>query len=188
MKRGYLKAYLKTLLVILVIAMIICAVGYFLKNEYDDEQLKTIKTDMLLIEAKTKIIAEKVKIKEKGTTYIGKKIEAGEEIEEIKKLHNEGIINLENKKSDYYILEKQHLEELGLSTIKIEEGYYIVEYNSNEIIYTKGVQDKSGNRLYKLSDIEGQLIENEEKNSNVENKQNSTTNEPKKEDNKIKEK
>ncbi len=188
MKRGYGKIYGKILLIIVIIAAIICGAAYFFKNEYDDEQFETIKTDMLLIEAKTKMVAEKVKMKEKGVTYIGKKIKKTEENDDIKQLQEQGIINLKEKKNKYYILEKNHLEELGLTTIKIEEGYYIVEYNSNEIIYTKGVQDKNGNRLYKLSDIEGQLIENEEKNSNAENKNNSKTNEPKKEDNKIKEK
>ena len=35
-----------------------------------------------------------------------------------------------------------------------KQGNYIVEYNSNEIIYTSGIKDKDGNILYKLSDIE----------------------------------
>lgn len=177
MKRGYFKTYAKILFIVLLLIAIIYGIGYFFKTEYDDEKFETIKTDMLLIEAKTKIIGEKVKIKETDATYVGKKIEEVKEEDTIKQLQEKGIINLDEKKNVYYILEKSHLEELGLTTINLEEGYYIVEYSNNEIIYTKGVQDKNGNTLYKLSDIEGQLTEDKEENSNVENKKNSTANE-----------
>ena len=154
MKRGYFKTYVKILFFIGVIIAIIYGVGYFLKNEYDDEQFETIKTNMLVIEAKTKMVAEKIKMKEKDAVYIGKKVEEEKDDEDIKKLQENGIINLEEKNNIYYILRKNDLEELGLTTVNLEGGYYIVEYNSNEIIYTKGVKDKSGNLLYKLSDME----------------------------------
>ena len=72
MKRGYFKTYVKILFFIGVIIAIIYGVGYFLKNEYDDEQFETIKTNMLVIEAKTKMVAEKIKMKEKDAVYIGK--------------------------------------------------------------------------------------------------------------------
>lgn len=154
MKRGYFKTYVKILFFIGVIIAIIYGVGYFLKNEYDDEQFETIKTNMLVIEAKTKMVAERIKMKEKDAVYIGKKVEEEKDDEDIKKLQESGIINLEEKNNIYYILRKNDLEELGLTTVNLEGGYYIVEYNSNEIIYTKGVKDKSGNLLYKLSDME----------------------------------
>lgn len=154
MRKEYVKTYVKTLVIILVLAAIICGVGYFFKNEYDDEQFETMKTDMLLIEAKTKILAQRVKMKEKDVTYVGKKIEEAKEEEIIKTMQEKQVINLEEKKNKYYILEKEHLEELGLTITLPEEGYYIVEYDKNEIIYTKGIEDKNGNILYKLSELE----------------------------------
>lgn len=152
MRRGYLKTYIKILLIIIVLIATVYGVVCLFKSGYDIEKFETIKTDMLLIEAKTKIIAEKVKIKEKDVVYIGKKIEEAKEDEDIKKLQEQGIINLEEKNT-YYILEKNHLEELGLTNMNIKEGRYIVEYSTNEIIYTKGIKDKEKNVLYKLSDI-----------------------------------
>ena len=116
------------------------------------EQFETIKTDMLLIEAKTSIVAQKVKIKEKDAKYIGNKIE-NDENEDIKKLEEQGIIELK-KENNYYILDDNNLDELELSVRNQKQGNYIVEYNSNEIIYTSGIKDKDGNILYKLSDIE----------------------------------
>jgi len=153
MKRGYIKTYVKTFFVILLIAIIGLGILYYMGNEYKGEQFETIKTDMLLIEGKTKIIAEKVKIKEKGASYVGRKIEKDSDIAYIKELQDKGIIDLNAKGTMYYILEQQNLEELGLSNIKLKEGYYIVEYNSNEIIYSKGIENKEGIRLYKLSEF-----------------------------------
>lgn len=153
MKRGYFKTYAKTIFIILLIIAIAIGITNYLKNEYDIEQLETIKTDMLLIQSKIKIVAEKVKIKEKDATYIGIKINKETENEEIKILQEKGTIDLNSKDVNYYILEQSHLDELGLSNIMLEEGFYIVEYTSNEIVYSNGVEDNNGNRLYKLSEF-----------------------------------
>lgn len=153
MKPEYFKTYVKTFLIILLICAIAIGVVYFLKNEYDGEQLETIKTNMLLIEGKTKVIAEKVRIKEKDSTYVGTKIEKETEDDKIKELQEKNVIDLNEKDVKYYILNQSNLEELGLSNIQLEEGFYIVEYSSNEIIYSEGVEDRNGSRLYKLSEF-----------------------------------
>lgn len=152
MRKGYGRVYAGIIFIILVIGIIIYGVLKYAKKEVDSEQFETIKTDMLLIEAKTSIVAQKVKIKEKDAKYIGNKIE-NDENEDIKKLEENGIIELK-KENNYYILDDNNLDELELSVRNQKQGNYIVEYNSNEIIYTSGIKDKDGNILYKLSDIE----------------------------------
>ena len=154
MKRGYLKIYVKTLFIILLICAVAVIVGYYVKDEYNVEKLETIKTDMLLIEAKIKIIAEKVKIEEKGAKYIGEKIQKDTQDEKILELQEKEIININAKKKKYYKLNKEDLVELGLENITLGNGYYIIEYNSNEIIYSNGVADENGNILYKLSEFQ----------------------------------
>ena len=154
MKRGYLKANAKNVLIIGIIVALVLVVIYFVKSRYQGEELETIKTNMLLIEAQTKQIAEKVNMKEKGASYVGIKIEEFLEDEQIKKLQELNMINIDEKKTNYYVLQQEHLEQLGLSEIKLEQGYYIVEYNTNEIIYSNGIQDNLGKTLYKLTDIQ----------------------------------
>ena len=154
MKKGYGKTYVKIILLILVIVASIWGCVHFLKGELDVEQIETVKTDMLLIQGKIKIIAEKVKIKEKDVSYIGQKIKEKAEEETIKKLQDTGIININEEGKVYYVLESQHLEELDLPTVKLTKGYYIVEYSSGEVIYSEGVEDKENNRVYTLSEIE----------------------------------
>ena len=168
MKRGYLKTYMKTFFIILVIAAIVAGIILYLKKEYDVEQVETIKTNMLLIKGKTKIVTEKVKIKEKDAKYIGTKIEKEINDEKIKQLQESGVINTNEKNYQYYILEQKHLDELGLSNIALKEGFYIVEYTNNEIIYSEGVELEVGKKLYKLSEI--QEAQSKEENNELENK------------------
>lgn len=144
---------MKTIFIIICIIGIVIGTIYFIKNKYEEEELKTIKTDMLLIEGKIKIIAEKVRIKEKNATFIGKKINELEENDEIQSLEEKKVIDLNEKNNQYYILEKAHLEELGLSSIELKEGFYIVDYNNSEVIYSKGIADEEGNVRYKLSEL-----------------------------------
>ena len=153
MKRGYIATYTKMIMIILIIIVTSIGIVNFLKKEYSTEQIKSVKTDMLLIEGKIKIITEKVKIKEKDATYIGEKLTQESERPEIKELQEKGIIDLESKEYNYYALDKKNLEEIGLDNINLDDGYYIVEYNNSDVIYSKGVLDKDGKIYYKLSEI-----------------------------------
>jgi len=152
MKRNYAKTYLKIFIAILIIIFIALGVVYFLNNEYDNEKIENIKIDMLLIQAKTKIISEKVNIKEKDAKYIGKNALDMTDNEQIALLQEKGIIDLNSKENTYYVLEKQDIENLNIQ-IETEVDFYIVDYKTNEIFIPNGVIDKSGNVLYKLSDI-----------------------------------
>lgn len=154
MKRGYIKTYLKMLFVILIIVGIVLGTIYILKDEYNHEKFETLKTDMLLIEGKIKIVGEKVNIKEKDAKYIGTSLTEIKDNEQVKKLQEKQIIDLESKEHIYYALNSRHLEELGLNAIELRDGIYIVDYKTNEIIYANGIEDANGNMLYKLSDME----------------------------------
>ena len=54
--------------------------------------------------------------------------------------------------SKYYIIEKETLEEIGLQNINLKKGFYIVNYNTDEIIYSEGVKIGE-NTYYKLSEL-----------------------------------
>ena len=153
MKKEYLKTYLKIIFFLIIIGAIIYAGVCLLKKEYDIEKVQTIKTDMLLIESKVEIIQQKVNIKDKDVKYVGKKISKMADEEDIKKLQENGIIDINEEKKKYYVLDKSDIDQLGLEDLKIDEGFYIVDYISSEVIYSKGIQDKDGNYIYKLSDL-----------------------------------
>ena len=153
MKRGYYKTYIKILMIIIIIAVMILGAIYFVNKQYDNEKVETLKTDMLLLEAKVKILEEKVNIKEKGAKYIGTELKEKKAEEEFKNLIEKEGIKVDSKKNKYYVIDNSNLEELGLGNIKLDEGYYVVDYKTNEIFYTHGIKDEDGNVKYSLSEL-----------------------------------
>lgn len=151
-RKSLLATYIKIILVIAVIAVAIYGILKIASDEYNKEEFSTIKTNMLLIQGKTEIIAQKVDIKEKGAKYIGTEIEEKQNDAEIQNLINNNVIDINSEKSNYYCLDNNNLKELELD-INIDD-YYIVDYKNNDVIYVDGIQDQNGNMIYKLSDME----------------------------------
>ena len=151
-RKSLLATYIKIILVIAVIAVAIYGIIKMVNDEYNKEEFATIKTNMLLIQGKTEIIAQKVDIKEKGAKYIGTEIKEKENDAKIQNLINNNVIDINSKKSNYYCLDNDNLKELELD-INVDD-YYIVDYKNNDVIYVDGIQDPNGNMLYKLSDME----------------------------------
>ena len=151
-RKSLLATYIKIILVIAVIAVAIYGIIKMVNDGYNKEEFATIKTNMLLIQGKTEIIAQKVDIKEKGAKYIGTEIKEKENDAKIQNLINNNIIDINSKNSNYYCLDNNNLKELELD-INVDD-YYIVDYKKNDVIYVNGIQDQNGNMVYKLSDME----------------------------------
>lgn len=153
MRKSLVVTYIKIIVVILIIAAIAYVAFKVLNNSYNKESFETVKTNLLLIQGKTEVIAQKVEIKEEGAEYIGTKIEEKQEDEKIQNLINNNVISLDSDDNNYYCLDNSNLEELGLSDIRID-NYYIVDYKQNDIIYVDGIENENGNIVYKLSEME----------------------------------
>ena len=152
-RKGILKAYLKIIILILIIIAAIYGIYKVASNSYSKEEFETIKTDLLLIQAQTEVIAQKVEIKEKDAKYIGTQVKEKSEDEKIQNLINNKVIDLESKDSNLYCLNNEDLKQLGLEDIQTTD-YYIVDYKKNDVIYVDGIQNQDGNIVYKLSEME----------------------------------
>ena len=152
-RKGLLKAYLKIIILILLIIATIYGIYKVASNSYSKEEFETIKTDLLLIQAQTEVIAQKVEIKEKDAKYIGTQVKEKSEDEKIQNLINNKVIDLETKDSNLYCLNNEDLKQLGLEDIQTKD-YYIVDYKKNDVIYVDGMQNQDGNIVYKLSEME----------------------------------
>ncbi len=152
-RKGLLKAYLKIIILILLIIATIYGIYKVASNSYSKEEFETIKTDLLLIQAQTEVIAQKVEIKEKDAKYIGTQVKEKSEDEKIQNLINNKVIDLESKDSNLYCLNNEDLKQLGLEDIQTKD-YYIVDYKKNDVIYVDGIQNQDGNIVYKLSEME----------------------------------
>ena len=152
-RKGLLKAYLKIIILILLIIATIYGIYKVASNSYSKEEFETIKTDLLLTQAQTEVVAQKVEIKEKDAKYIGTQVKEKSEDEKIQNLINNKVIDLESKDSNLYCLNNEDLKQLGLEDIQTKD-YYIVDYKKNDVIYVDGIQNQDGNIVYKLSEME----------------------------------
>lgn len=136
---------------ILIIVILIFGLKYFKKIMFDNE-IYDIKTNMLVIQGKIKLLKGEAEVSKNEKIYIGTKISDldNKEIKEF--MQNLGIE--ESKFATYYILNKVDFEKMSiLGELKnIEDNVYIVNYNDAEVIYIKGINVDDSIK-YKLSDI-----------------------------------
>ena len=146
--------HLMLIICIAIIIIFVLGLIYVVRESIEKEKLETFQTNMLLIQGKVKVISQEATIQKKEELLKGRKVADNIEEEQIKQLLENKVISQEETNfSKYYILEKSHLEEIGLNNIELKEGYYIVNYDTDEIIYSKGIT-KGKEILYKLSELE----------------------------------
>ena len=137
-KKGFLN--LKLILIVLVIVILAIGAVVYIKNNLHEQELQSLSTTMLQIQAKAKVINERNKVNN-TSDYIGKEISE----DDLKKLHIEdnGKIRL---------LSKEDLEELEVTEIKQEQDF-VINYENEEVYYLDGYKTEDNNIVYSLTDI-----------------------------------
>ena len=136
------------IITIIVMLILVTVTIHFGTTLFDASKKEDLKTTMLLIQSKAKIIKEK---KDFG------------DIEELTGItldsNTEYTIsqNLQTKldaieDSSLYILNTEHLNSMGITEETSHEKFYIVDYNNKEIYYSLGYKD-GNNTLYSLSEL-----------------------------------
>lgn len=131
----------KIFLLLLILVVVIAGAIYFAINQFKSNNIENLNTNLLQIQAKTKNIKEKTIVEENKELLIGQAVP-----EELLTR-----FNLSNSES-LRILSNEDLNKLGLSNIDADMKY-IVDYESGEIYYVDGFQDKNGQTYYKLSEM-----------------------------------
>ncbi len=139
-----------TIIVLLIISGVTVYVG---TSVIKQATLQTINTNMMLIQAKTKTIAEQAKFNNNKENYKGTILSEVSGNKKIDEMVNAGIID---DKSKFYLLSKDDLVSMGLEKIEIEEGY-IVNYETEEVIYVKGYEN-DGITYHKLTDMKNVTV------------------------------
>ena len=71
--------------------------------------------------------------------------------EKIENLKNLGIITDENIQQ-FYMWKQAELDEESLNSIKLKDDeFFLVNYDTEEVIYSEGYTDEDGNIYYQLS-------------------------------------
>lgn len=158
---------------IVIIAIIIINVVNFVQKKIEKENLETVRTDMISIQTKVKIIADSNEMNKDENTLKGILISESDD-ERINKLKELGIIPQDEEQvKNYYVLDREVLNEMKLTKVILDK--VIVNYSDDEIILLDGIKIKN-DTYYKLSDIKNLNIEDDE-NENKDNEINAVEDE-----------
>ncbi len=154
MKNEKAMSLISVIIAIIIIIGIIASAVYFVGKGFQASRIENVKTNMLLVQGKIKVLQESSIAKKDETILKGKKLVDNQENKKVKEMLEKKVITPEEQNFDkYYIVDGEILKEMQIEGIVFGEGnFYIVNYATNEIIWTQGlkIEDKV---YYKLSEI-----------------------------------
>lgn len=142
-----------TLVFTIVIIIVIGVVGTrIILKENKNREIENVTTNMLLVQGKIKVIAQENEMNKDENTLVGKSLSENLEDEKIKRLIENKVISEDEENFDkYYIIDSETLNELNLQD-NLDGEYYIVNYKTYEIIYSKGIEIE-GQMHYTLTEL-----------------------------------
>lgn len=164
---------ISTAIMVVVIAALTFGVVYYTRLQAEKEKNEDIKTDMLLVEARVQKIAGEYILEKKEDILVGTKLAEMEEEPVIKEFLEKEIFDKEEKGAKYYVLNQDNINELKLENVELEkDSYYIVDYTSVKVYYTKGYSDDEGEEYYSVEkESEKQRSVEKEENKETEQKE-----------------
>lgn len=142
---------LVSIIVTIVIMLILTGVTFATSKIIEKARIQNLATNMMLIQTKVKIINERIAFNGDTSIYVGKKLKNQTNKDSIAN----GVLTSGELQSDsYYIYDRETLNSIGLEGIKLAENeVFIVNYDTCEIIWPKGLTNEDGVVVYKLSEI-----------------------------------
>lgn len=155
MKNQKAMSLIGVIIAIILIVMIVCGAAYFTIKQFEKSRIENVKTNMLLVQGKIKVLQESSVAKKDESILKGKKVADNRENEKVKEMLEKGVISEQDESFDkYYIVDQDTLAEMQIEGSVFGEGnFYIVNYATNEILWTQGITI-DGVTYYKLSDLE----------------------------------
>ena len=147
------------LIIIIVIVAIAVVIGIKNAKKYiEKEKNEDIKTTMLQIQAKITEIGNKHTVDEEANSLVGEVFDL-ESTELEYNVSDELRYVLEHlDEPELYILTQENIDSMSIKNVNIDKDiFYIVDYNSNDVFYSLGI-----NGVYSLIEMEGKKEEAQE--------------------------
>lgn len=135
------------IIIIVIIAGLITGAAIYINKSLDTEKSEDIKSNMLLIQGATRVLKQNSIVQKNTDMFVGTKISEMQDDDIINKFKALNIIE-ESQYEKYYCLNNDNLKQLNIEVQNEEGSYYLVNYDDDVIIITKGYEGK-----YKLSEI-----------------------------------
>ncbi len=133
-------------ILICITIAIICVIGYRTNLNINKEKSEDIKANMLLIQGACKVANQNSIVKKSSDALVGTKLTTADD-SIINKFKEIKIIT-ESEYEKYYMLTNEDLEKLNLQIKNEKDSYYLINYETSDVLITKGYNGK-----YKLSEI-----------------------------------
>lgn len=151
-KKG--KSSIPLFIAIIVIALVVVFGTIYVIRFFANENVKDLQYDMLLVKTKTEMFKSKNTLNKEENPLPGFKLNELPENINIDEFKSMAIIT-EDEYDKYYLLDSESLEKMDLKELVNKyDGYFIVNYDDYEVIYTKGYENKNKLWCYKISDLE----------------------------------
>ena len=151
-----MRSIIKWLFLVIIFVVIITLGAKSAKEEILKTEQEDAKTEMLIVQGKAKIVFENYHVNNEN----GLK---GEKMEDASLEEKYGITEIAN----FYKWSEEMLKEIGIANPVLKgDEYYLVNYDTGEVVYSAGYMAEDGIVYYKLSDIknaENKEVENPEK-------------------------
>lgn len=147
------KGTVKWIVIICAIALIVFFIVQHITGIVKKEKVKELQADLLLVQAKVEIVKGKNNVNKDENPLKGLPISKIVEKFKIKDLLEKKGISADDI-AKYYVLRDSDLSQMDLQElIGKNSGGYIVNYDSFEVIYSKGYENINGLRCYKVSEL-----------------------------------
>ena len=141
--------FISTAILVVIIALLTFGVVYFVRLQLNKGKNEDIKTDMLLVEARVQKLSSEYILEKKEDILVGTKLTEMEEEQLVKEFLEKELFDPKEKGAKYYVLNQENINEMKLENVELEkDSYYIVDYTSSKVYYTKGYSDDEGEVYY----------------------------------------
>ena len=148
MKQSKGIALIGLILVVVIILIVVLWGLKYAKGYLNNQQKEDTKATMLAIQTVITNVKNKHIVDEKENSLIGVKLDLENNETEYKITEDLKNVLSTMENAELYILNKEELNNLGVKNVEVNDTeFYIVDYNSEDIVYSLGVEGK-----YKLSD------------------------------------
>jgi type II secretory pathway pseudopilin PulG len=149
MKQSKGIALIGLILVVVIILIVVLWGLKYAKGYLNNQQKEDTKATMLAIQTVITNVKNKHIVDEKENSLIGVKLDLENNETEYKITEDLKNVLSTMENAELYILNKDELNNLGVKNVEVNDTeFYIVDYNSEDIVYSLGVEGK-----YKLSDM-----------------------------------
>ncbi len=149
MKQSKGIALIGLILVVVIILIVVLWGLKYAKGYLNNQQKEDTKATMLAIQTVITNVKNKHIVDEKENSLIGVKLDLENNETEYKITEDLKNVLSTMENAELYILNNEELNNLGVKNVEVNDTeFYIVDYNSEDIVYSLGVEGK-----YKLSDM-----------------------------------